>query len=76
MLDIDFGYTKTYGELAEIVKGSAQAVGQSCGANPVPVIIPCHRVVGANGLDGFFGAGGIETKVELLRLEGGYSLLI
>uniref|UniRef100_A0A075H9P7 Methylated-DNA-[protein]-cysteine S-methyltransferase DNA binding domain-containing protein n=1 Tax=uncultured marine thaumarchaeote KM3_61_F08 TaxID=1456214 RepID=A0A075H9P7_9ARCH len=49
---------------------------QACGANPIPIIIPCHRVVAANGLGGYSGAGGIETKVELLRLEGAYSLLI
>lgn len=76
MLDIELGDTKTYGDLAELVIGSAQAVGKACGANPIPIIIPCHRVVAANGLGGYSGAGGIETKVELLRLEGAYSLLI
>lgn len=76
MLSIELGHTKTYGDLAELVDGSAQAVGQACGANPIPIIIPCHRVVAANGLGGYSGAGGIETKVELLRLEGAYSLLI
>ncbi len=76
MLDIEFGRTKTYGELADLVAGSAQAVGQACGANPIPIIIPCHRVLAANGLGGFSGAGGVETKVELLKHEGAYSLLI
>ena len=76
MLDIELGHTKTYGDLAELVDGSAQAVGQACGANPIPIIIPCHRVVAANGLGGYSGAGGIETKIELLQLEGAYSLLI
>jgi methylated-DNA-[protein]-cysteine S-methyltransferase len=76
MSDIEFGRTKTYGELAGLVDGSAQAVGQACGANPIPIIIPCHRVLAANGLGGFSGAGGVETKVELLKREGAYSLLI
>ena len=76
MLDIERGRTKTYGDLAQLVDGSAQAVGQACGANPIAIIIPCHRVVAANGLGGYSGAGGIETKIELLRIEGAYSLLI
>ena len=76
MLDIEPGHTKTYGDLATLVDGSAQAVGQACGSNPIPIIIPCHRVVAANGLGGYSGARGIETKIELLRLEGTYSLLI
>ena len=76
MLAIELGQTRTYGDLAELVDGSAQAVGQVCGANPIAIIIPCHRVVAADGLGGYSGAGGIETKVELLRLEAAYSLLI
>ncbi len=54
----------------------AQAVGQACGGNPIPVIIPCHRVMGAKGLTGFSGRGGVETKVALLRHEGAAGLLI
>jgi methylated-DNA-[protein]-cysteine S-methyltransferase len=42
----------------------------ACGANPIPVIIPCHRVLAANGMGGYSGEGGVETKVALLRLEG------
>ena len=76
MSDIDFGHTKTYGEIAALVDGSAQAVGQACGSNPIPIIIPCHRVLAANGLGGFSGAHGVETKVELLKHEGAYSLLL
>jgi methylated-DNA-[protein]-cysteine S-methyltransferase len=53
-----------------------QPVGQACGANPIPIIIPCHRVVGADGLGGFSAAGGVETKVKLLRHEGAYGLLL
>ncbi|MCE8534944.1 methylated-DNA--[protein]-cysteine S-methyltransferase [Ruegeria pomeroyi] len=73
---IPYGYTRTYGEIARDLGSSAQAVGQCCGANPIPVIIPCHRVMGARGLTGFSGEGGVETKVALLRLEGAAGLLI
>ncbi|MCV2888309.1 methylated-DNA--[protein]-cysteine S-methyltransferase [Ruegeria aquimaris] len=76
MIAIPFGYTRTYGEIARDLGSSAQAVGQCCGGNPIPVIIPCHRVMGARGLTGFSGAGGVETKVALLRLEGAAGLLI
>jgi methylated-DNA-[protein]-cysteine S-methyltransferase len=76
MRAIPFGETKTYGEIAKAVGAPAQAVGQACGANTIPVIIPCHRVTGTGGLGGFSGMGGVETKVELLRHEGAYSLLI
>jgi len=53
MLAIPRGKTRSYGELAAELKSAAQAVGQACGANPIPVIIPCHRVVGKSGLGGF-----------------------
>lgn len=73
---IPFGETRTYGELARDMGVPAQAIGQACGANPIPIIIPCHRVLGANSLGGFSGAGGVEGKVLLLRHEGAASLLI
>ena len=77
MLAIPFGDTRTYGEIAKMLGYSAQAVGGACGGNPIPIIIPCHRVMGADGrLTGFSGAGGVETKVALLRHEGAASLLI
>jgi len=53
MLAIPRGQTRSYGEIAAELKSCAQAVGQACGANPIPVIIPCHRVVGKAGLGGF-----------------------
>jgi len=53
MRKIPRGETRSYGELAAALKSGAQAVGQACGANPIPVIIPCHRVVGKSGLGGF-----------------------
>ena len=76
MSAIPFGYTRTYGEIAKDLGVPAQSIGQACGGNPIPVIIPCHRVMGAKGLTGFSGAGGVETKVALLRHEGAAGLLI
>ncbi len=76
MSAIPFGYTLTYGEIAKQLDVPAQAVGGACGGNPIPIIIPCHRVMGAKGLTGFSGAGGVETKVALLRHEGAAGLLI
>jgi O-6-methylguanine DNA methyltransferase len=66
---IPYGQTVTYGELAGSIgkPGSARAVGSACGANPLALIIPCHRVVGTQGLGGF--AGGIAVKKKLLGLE-------
>ena len=76
MSAIPFGETRTYGDIARDLGGAAQPVGNACGANPIPVIIPCHRVLGANGLGGFSGSGGVETKVALLKHEGAAGLLI
>lgn len=73
---IPFGETRTYGDLAKALGAPAQAVGQGCGGNPIPLIIPCHRVLGAKGLGGFSGGVGVETKVWLLRHEGAAGLLI
>ncbi len=76
MCAIPFGETVTYGDIAKELGVPAQAVGQACGANPIPVIIPCHRVMGAKGLTGFSGAGGVETKVALLKHEKAGGFLI
>jgi len=76
MLDIPFGETRTYGDLAAELGAPAQTIGGACGGNPIPVIIPCHRILGASTLGGFSGLGGIETKVWLLRHEGAAGLLI
>lgn len=73
---IRFGETRTYGQLAKALEVTPQAIGQACGANPIPIILPCHRVLATGGLGGYSGAGGIETKVALLRLEGAGGLLI
>lgn len=76
MAAIPMGETRTYGEIARDLNTQAQAVGQACGANPIPIIIPCHRVLGAHGLGGFSAKGGVETKVWLLKHEGAASLLL
>lgn len=70
---LDYGTVSTYGYMAKACgfPGAARAVGAALAANPVPVIIPCHRVVASDGsLTGFSAAGGIETKMKLLKLEG------
>ena len=76
LLAIPFGQTRTYGDMAKELGVSAQAAGQLCGANPIALIIPCHRVLGANSLGGFSAPDGVETKVWLLRHEGAAGLLI
>ncbi|MCZ4354254.1 methylated-DNA--[protein]-cysteine S-methyltransferase [Roseovarius aestuarii] len=73
---IPFGHTRTYGDLARDLDAPAQAIGAGCGGNPIPVIIPCHRVLGATSLGGFSARGGVETKVWLLKHEGAAGLLI
>jgi methylated-DNA-[protein]-cysteine S-methyltransferase len=79
---IPFGETRSYGELARAASAAAkqqgldaatvaQAVGQACGRNPIPIIQPCHRVLAAGGkVGGFSAPGGTETKLALLRHEG------
>ncbi|MFC4271655.1 methylated-DNA--[protein]-cysteine S-methyltransferase [Sneathiella chungangensis] len=70
MLKIPAGKTKSYGEIAKILGSAAQPVGTACGANPIPIIIPCHRILAAGGkMGGYSGDGGLETKKALLRLE-------
>lgn len=71
MLEIPRGETRSYGWVAERIgrPGSARAVGQAVGANPLPLLVPCHRVVASDGGLGGFG-GGLEMKEALLRLEG------
>ncbi|MBO6947769.1 MAG: methylated-DNA--[protein]-cysteine S-methyltransferase [Rhodospirillales bacterium] len=71
MAKIPYGETCTYGELAETVKSSARAIGGACGRNPLPIVIPCHRVLGANdAIGGYSFADGAATKRQLLMLEG------
>ena len=76
LCQIPYGKTTTYGNIAKEVaktmnknKMSAQAIGNAVGHNPISIIIPCHRVIGADGsLTGY--AGGIDKKIQLLKLEG------
>jgi methylated-DNA-[protein]-cysteine S-methyltransferase len=76
MRAIPYGQTRTYGDIAGDLATHGKEIGQACAANPIPVIIPCHRVLSVSGLGGYSGAGGIETKIALLKLEGGYPLLL
>ena len=76
MAAIPFGECRTYGDLSREIGAPAQAVGQACGANPLPILIPCHRILGQKTLGGFSAPGGVETKVALLRFEGAAGLLI
>ena len=72
--DVPFGTTATYGEIARAIGQltATRAVGAANGRNPIPIIIPCHRVIGASGeLTGYSGGGGIETKRRLLDHESG-----
>lgn len=76
MLAIPYGQTRTYGDLARELNTYGQPIGQACGANPIPIIIPCHRILSANGLGGYSGDGGLDTKIALLKLEGGFPFLL
>ena len=68
---IPYGTVLTYGALATRLKSAPRAVGGACGKNPIPILIPCHRVLAAGGfLGGYSGGTGIETKRALLRHEG------
>lgn len=67
------GETRTYGDLARALGdvGLSRRVGQALGRNPIPIIVPCHRVVGASGaMTGFSAPGGTDTKYNLLKIEG------
>ena len=65
------GQTVTYGDLARRLGSAPRAIGGACGANPIPILIPCHRVLAAGGrLNGYSGRGGLATKKRLLHLEG------
>ena len=69
LAEIPFGQTRTYGDIARSTGGSARSVGQANRHNPLPILIPCHRVVAASHLGGFSMEGGLDTKRFLLDLE-------
>ncbi len=74
MQRIPAGETRSYGQIAREIASSPRAVGNACGRNPIPIVIPCHRIIGANGaIGGYSGKGGAETKRFLLALEGALS---
>jgi methylated-DNA-[protein]-cysteine S-methyltransferase len=68
--EIPHGQTRSYAEIAARAGGAPRAVGQANARNPIPILIPCHRVVSRGDLGGYSGAGGLATKRHLLRLEG------
>jgi len=70
MQAIPYGKTRSYGELAARIGSAPRAVGGACGKNPIPIVIPCHRVLAKTGLGGYSGSGGLKTKQTLLALEG------
>jgi methylated-DNA-[protein]-cysteine S-methyltransferase len=69
---VPYGRVLTYGELGERSRtgAPARAIGQIMGSNPIPIVVPCHRIVAGNGLGGYSGGSGIEIKRWLLILEG------
>jgi methylated-DNA-[protein]-cysteine S-methyltransferase len=72
---IPLGDTMTYGEVASALSepGAAQAVGRALGRNPIPIVIPCHRVVGTGWIGGFSAPGGSATKVRILEIESAHA---
>lgn len=63
------GETRSYIDIARVAGGSPRSVGGANAANPIPILIPCHRVVATTGIGGYSGGGGLETKKALLALE-------
>lgn len=70
MRQIPHGETRSYGELAMEIGSAPRAIGGACGRNPIPIVIPCHRVLARSGLGGYSGGAGLATKHTLLALEG------
>ncbi len=69
--EIPAGQTRTYIDIARVAGGSARSVGGANSRNPIPIFIPCHRVVAVGGIGGYSGGDGLETKRRLLALEQG-----
>ena len=71
MRDIPYGETATYGGMAMALGSGPRAVGMACGRNPLPIVVPCHRVLASGGREGGYSGGqGLKTKHKLLALEG------
>lgn len=69
LLNVPYGETITYSELADRVASHARPVANAVGKNPIPILVPCHRILAKNGLGGYSGGCGVETKKFLLNLE-------
>jgi methylated-DNA-[protein]-cysteine S-methyltransferase len=69
MRQIPYGETRSYSDLALEIGSGPRAVGRACGRNHIPIVIPCHRVLGRSGLGGYSGGAGLPTKRALLALE-------
>jgi methylated-DNA-[protein]-cysteine S-methyltransferase len=69
MCAIPYGETRSYSDLAHAIDSGPRAVGGACGKNPIPIVVPCHRVLARGGLGGYSGGGGLPTKQFLLSLE-------
>jgi methylated-DNA-[protein]-cysteine S-methyltransferase len=71
IVEIPYGSTRSYGDLSRDLESAPRAVGGACGKNPIPIIVPCHRIRAANyKVGGFSGGDGTDTKISLLRIEG------
>lgn len=69
MIAIPYGMTARYADLARDIDSSPRAIGTGCGRNPIPIVVPCHRVVATAGLGGYSGGQGLATKRDLIALE-------
>lgn len=69
MQQIPYGETRSYSDLARDIGSGPRAVGNACGRNPIPIVIPCHRVLAKHGIGGYSGGEGLPTKRRLLALE-------
>jgi methylated-DNA-[protein]-cysteine S-methyltransferase len=74
--DIPYNETSSYQDIARKAGGSARSIGQANGRNPIPLIIPCHRVVAASHIGGYSGGDGLTTKRWLLALENSNRTLL
>jgi methylated-DNA-[protein]-cysteine S-methyltransferase len=72
--EIPPGETRTYLDISRVAGGSPRSVGGANGANPIPILIPCHRVVAVGGIGGYSGGDGLPTKLALLNLERGIKI--